>query len=401
MDYTQVVQSIAKNSEQLSTFKEVHVSEPISNLNNDTLYIECSFPNGVISVHNATYKLKTVVLSSEGTKNIPSDIKGIHIFSNNGIYLCSYIPEFNSLIIKQCPFDEYIPFIGDVVKTYLVTQQQTLLNELTQSHTVHIAVGDTVWTYKPTSIINTTMWHISELLKFSYSQDPVLLYDENTYVLKNKESKSLLDIRLNEVSKKATTLIEKIKKQYAEKIQQIQALHFKELNEQLAMPNVSMADVINNKLMISKYKEGIIYTFVVNIQVGIVLSNKTGKYIQLEEPIEFKNHLLAFYVGPKNRISNVKLLTQHLEPSDHLHCSHSRDNYGNLCTGTMNIYEINITGIKHLIELKNRVVTVMSAYNISHCNNRNNYEALSSKLSSEGIRMKGEHGYIYSLGETK
>jgi len=396
MEYEQVVQSVLKNSEQLSTFKELHISELVQNIKSDSLYVDCAFTEGIISAHNAHYKLNTVALNGDGSKKPPSKMGGIHMFSKNDMYLCSYVPEFNSLIIKYCPFDEYIPFINEAIKKHLSEQNTEILNTITQSRTVQIAVGSNVWNYKPLNVINTTIWHLTELLRFSYRRDPMLLYDENAYVLKNEGAGSLLDMRFSEVSAKATKLIEKIKKQYAEKVQQLQAQHFKELGTQVSMPNISIEEVINNRLMISKWQSGISYTFVVNIPVSIVLNNNSGKYIQLDEPIELKNQLLVFQVNSNSRISKVRLFNNDLSASRHLHCSHNRDSYGTLCTGTMNIYDINITGVKHLIELKNKVVSVMSAYNIGHCNNRDNFDSLLQKLEQEGIPLKGKHGYIYS-----
>ncbi len=397
-----------KSHSDLNIFKSIKSGQSIDKLEKDTLYLDCIFVNGVVSDYNTSYSTHQSLkglLSSQP----PENVCGVHIFTKNNYYIATYVPEYNSLLLRRIVFDICIEAIMGVVKTLQLHEQTLIKNKITNTKTISMSVNTKLYNVSINDIQNKRLWYLKQALSSHEEDDLILMRGKNIFNLKllnDDIHTKLVDLKVTEISRRAMAAINEVKRNYDEKLRNIKELAMKELSDSLPIPDISMSDIIKNRLMIARYKSngnsGIVYSFIVDVVVDSAYKEETGKFLKLKKAYNFPSNILSLYISKSGILEAIKLFDSQGKFSKHMHVN---DDNGKVCTGTYNVIGQRFLATKDIFELKNRILNMLSTVNLSNYY-RGGFSGLKEELDLLGkddcvIRSAAyiasdEHGHNHS-----
>lgn len=184
---------------------------------------------------------------------------------------------------------------------------------------------------------------------------------------------------IDEIAVKTHNLVEQVRQQYQNKVK---SLREEMRQSQIVFPNVSRERVLNERCFLSKYDDGLVYTFVVTVKVDFIVHERKQLCLKLSKPYVFEDHYLTLYFSRTNRLRHVKFYK-----SDDKHCSHLHIMDENrVCLGSAEDRIVNreYSDFESIVALKNKIVRMLSEYNLMSCIQRDPYPQLVSLLESKG-----------------
>lgn len=322
-----------------------------TNMVPDTIYIY-----NHVDIGNLLYQNKPISLSINSRNSIDGQngccVPKLDFLFNtqDGKFIGSYASQENILAICDIThvFNEYTVEVLNKILDWLDTNSPDKLLNIADlikpRDTAHVTIGDTVFMLKVVS-------------KSSLNR--------NNFI--------------EEVNRKVQHILEQKRihwvSQYKKEVERLNRLR----KSVKSMPDVFLEDVINNRLQIAKSisDSKIAYIFTVDLIVDGAIDEMQNKEIRLDTPIEFKNHLLIFWLNDDNIIqSPVYFFNENKGVCHHLHTTHD----GHVCTGTTKIVGKKIANLSQLIDYKNTLITSMKTVNISSC-----FSSSNKKLHTEII----------------
>lgn len=373
------IQRVKNHAETVSLFKCIKLNENVDSINLDTLYLDCDFEKEINSIYDTSYYIKKKLKGLNETH--PTNLNGVHIYSQNNLYIGTYLPEFKSLILQSSCFDLCIDQIIEMIKACHKQELELTKHKITDIKTINLAINGKIYNTKINKIANTTLWHFKELLSFSVGETPKLIYDENILTLDLTNHTSLLDKTIDELSTRAMKTIDGVKRNYDEKLEDIKIGFQRQLTKSIPIPNINFGDIVKHRLMISKYNFGVKYSFIVDIVVNYALNGHTGDILKLKKPYKYEDSILSFYIDLRNKLEKVTLTDIDNKPSEHMHVSKGSSE---ICTGSFHIIG-KYYKPKELFVLKNRMVKLLSRINVdSHHYRQDIYDKLHDKVLENG-----------------
>lgn len=384
-----------KKLKSFQDFPNIFVSKTISGLKPDTVYISCTFEE-IDSTYNIDYKITNNIENRYGSK---PDINGVHIFSRDNDYICTFIPEFNSLILDEKILfeknaDRIFRSVIDIINRTKKQEEELFKRNLIFNQDLRIASGNRLHNHIIKNIKHRRLWHLKKLFSGS-DKYPILILHNKCFTLEKYATGFIVqDVVVDEITKSAMKTIDNAKRNYIEKLAAMKKIYANQLENNIPIPNISLYNIIKNRLMISRYGNGIIYSFIVDITVDIALDEQTLQYIRLNPPFIYKDHILALYISSKNRLVKIELYDNNGRHSNHPHT----DKDMQICTGSLSksIMRNEFQNFEEILKLKNHIIVVLSKFNICNYNRHlSKHIDIVNKVHMSDLRIEDNQGIIF------
>ena len=182
----------------------------------------------------------------------------------------------------------------------------------------------------------------------------------NIYRIKISNEQDIgLDSYKREIAEKAQKVIAGYRQKYYEDTENFKRVHREIIESNIHIPHFPPDEVVKSGLMMAVQNGQILYMFRVDIKVHSVVSEKTQRYIKLQNPIKFDNGLLIIKSTPIGTIIGVRF-------KHNLKHFHVRN--GDVCLGsaTQKISSTRIESFQDILKLKSSIINMMSICNVSN-----------------------------------